>query len=135
MDDPYFSFCHNWNNKLDCTVFTTIRKYTPSNWKYYQSLHDRVIDIHVKKLVYCQATLRRFRRCRLRDLDKDLISVDTGISPDKSMVLFARFGILPDDDAVILTFQKVIPSEGHDDFKYSQESLKFIDKENRKKQS
>ena len=88
------SFCKNWNNKLDCEYFTTIRLSTSSNREYYFDSLNKVFDVRLKDKSYCKASLESMNEYSLHNLcDKNdyLVTLDTGLSVDKFYKLMERF--------------------------------------------
>ena len=43
-------FSHNWNNKLDGVIFTTIRRSTPRKNDYYIGCQGEVFDVQLNKI-------------------------------------------------------------------------------------
>ena len=100
-------FSRNWNNKLNNTVFTTIRKYTTIKYGYYSEQVGKVFDVVLMDTAILKATLvdiSMFYDCA--ELPYGLLAVDTGITERKEMKpLLEKFGI--DDEVIVLTFETV----------------------------
>ena len=98
-------FQHNWNHKLDCDMFTTIRRFTPDKFEYYFQLVDREFDVLVNGVTYCVATLVGLRKTMLRDVEPELLFTDTGI--EKPLELFNDFKLDLGSEVIILMFKRV----------------------------
>ena len=68
-------FSFNWNGKLSCAAFTTIRLYNPK--KYYQ---DNVYNVYLKDELVGTAQLIGIRRTQLSKLNEFVARLDTGYS-------------------------------------------------------
>lgn len=98
------SFSHNWNNKLDQKIFTTIRKYNLNKWNYYKGQEGKDFTVLLKNNVHCIVTLINVETDKLGMLPKGLICSDTGNIVDKAMDIFKRFGIAKQEEVIVLTF-------------------------------
>lgn len=73
----YIKFSHNWNNKLDCNIFTTIRDAT-DKFDYFRSMQGRVVDILLNGKRYCRAKVKLVRYGDLSQIPEDVKVNDTG---------------------------------------------------------
>lgn len=84
------TFVHNWNNKLDCDAFTTIRLRNDSKFrigfKYFIDLKENNHNTN-KGLTRC-ADLRHFK---IRDLNSFVTYLETGLNLKEGSELIARF--------------------------------------------
>ena len=99
-------FSHNWNNKLNCNVFTTIRKYTDNKADYYGCNVDGEFAIDLNGVIVGTAILVSVRLETLYKIPAEVIMVDSGLDREKAYDLFEKFGIKFGDDCLILTFKK-----------------------------
>ena len=101
-------FSHNWNNKLNNDIFTTIRNHTPEKELHYMSQIGNRLSVELNK--------KKFREARLIDVDVKeyveidiaLLRLDTGIQYIKEIEkVFIKFGMKDYlSDMLILTFAK-----------------------------
>lgn len=73
MNNYKIEFSFNWNNKLNCNVFTSIRLL---NWNKYRT--GRLYDIYLKKEFIKSAYLVEIRTFKLSSLDDFICLLDTG---------------------------------------------------------
>jgi hypothetical protein len=100
-------FSHNWNGKLNHTVFTTIRKWSAGKHNYYARKMEEDFQVILNDTTVCIATLISTNVARYDDIHFGLLAVDTGFSVRKQINnLFERFGIRAKDMCLILTFCK-----------------------------
>ena len=107
--DSVIKFSKNWNNKLECDVFTTIRDWSLEKQDYYLSNLTKIFDVELNgkkkceaKLIYvdCSAVLGR--------LSTAVLAMDTGlVEPQKIYELFKGFGIGLEDRVLLLIFERV----------------------------
>jgi len=96
-------FSENWNNKLDCDFFTTIRK--PDNFAYYSSRIGETFDVMLDGVKHSEAILLDSAMIDIGDITPELLVLDTGTMEYKT--LFEKFGIK--DKAVFCLFKKIKP--------------------------
>jgi hypothetical protein len=99
-------FSHNWNNKLECDMFTTIRKHTPDKHKYYTSEIGKEFRIMLNDLYQGMTVLDDVICARFDDIYYLLVEMDTGMKYHKAVGLFKSFGITEDTEVMILLFKK-----------------------------
>lgn len=81
------SFSHNWNNKLQCDFFSTIRLCPhPMYWEL-----GALYDIYLKEKQYKQrAKLMYAYHFKLENLTPAMAFLDTGMDKIRAMVLFEK---------------------------------------------
>jgi len=82
-------FSYNWNNKLECKAFTTIRK----SWRY--QVGDIVkVELHNKGNLYpelaFEAEIIDRRPLRLEHINDWIAQLDTGYSADECRQILQR---------------------------------------------
>jgi hypothetical protein len=101
-------FQHNWNRKLDCDVFTTIRRHTEEKENYYTHSIGEEFDVSVNGITYCYAKLVHLYCDHLSSTPNALLMVDTGKSnPEDAFKVFKDFGLSEHSQIIVLTFVKV----------------------------
>lgn len=81
------AFSYNWNNKLDCKYFTTLRL---RNSKYKVGLKYEILEKGVKKkTVECMA----IREITMSQISPFIAGVDTGYSVEETKNLLKRMYI------------------------------------------
>ena len=78
-------FSRNWNNKLSCDVFTTIRRH---NNHVYEGM---TVEIELNNRLLFYADVMGVMTMELYLLPVVLVCQDTGLRYDKSIELFRRF--------------------------------------------
>lgn len=107
MKNKQIKFSHNWNNKLDDSIFTTIRSSTPEKLKCYKDLVGYGFDVLLKNKKYCYAELQEAEEFLFDEIPDGLIMMDTGMNLTDAQQLFSDFGITYGDKAIILTFERI----------------------------
>jgi len=99
-------FKHNWNHKLDCDVFTTIRRHTQATEEYYLNcLVGEEFDVLVNGVTYCYARLENMYCDRLMNIPNAMLMVDTGAyTVFEAYEVFKEFGLSGDSQVIVLTF-------------------------------
>ena len=98
-------FSHNWNNKLDNDVFSTIRRHTSEKQQYYNSLVGATCNVLLEGMYHCNATLLRVTAYNYSDVDRHILALDTGIyDVAEQDALFSQFGCK--DRVLVLLFKK-----------------------------
>ena len=95
-------FSHNWNNKLNCTIFSTIRK----SKDYWYTQQNKPIEIMLNGVSMGTATLYKLIVLKFKDIRPATIEIDTGMEYNKALKLFKNFGIEKDTLVEILYFTK-----------------------------
>ena len=106
MKPPVIDFDENYNKKLDCQVFTTIRGATQEEEEHFMSLFGKIFDIHLRGEIYCKAKLVEESVYPFERLPLPFLYLDTGLTVmgDVSR-LFKRFGVGMGDNAIVLVFR------------------------------
>lgn len=104
------NFSHNWNNKLNCNIFTTVRNI--DKLSYYEERRGSIFEILLMGRVYSTARLIDVILIDLKDsnkyieiLTKILLMLDTGLRECEYEKVFEKFNIK--DKAVLLVFEKI----------------------------
>jgi hypothetical protein len=98
-------FQHNWNNKLGCDYFTTIRRFTPDKLEYYKTAVDDEFDVLLNGVSKGHAKLMGWRKSILSDIAPELLICDTG-SP-KAFDVFRKFGLTLSSEVLVLLFKNI----------------------------
>lgn len=81
------NFSHNWNNKLNCKSFTTIRLENSSKYKV-----GNVFDVHLKKQSIKKVMVLEVKPFFLRNLNEFMANLDTGYSsPETKEILIKMY--------------------------------------------
>ena len=72
-------FSKNWNRKLDCDYFTTIRLGSILKQKYYRANMRQVFDVKIKGQVHSRAILSSMQVTKLGELRHQMIFTDSGM--------------------------------------------------------
>ena len=109
-------FSHNWKNKLNCNIFSTIRKFTPEKYEYYKSKRGKIFDCLLKgKIIGKVKLINCWEYQHLWQLDYVLLMLDTGtITSIDAVQIFKRFGIQPEDPTILLLFKNIENAEKED---------------------
>jgi len=103
---PIIKFSHNWNNKLACKVFTTIRRWEEEKEKYYQGCVGKTFTVMLSNNKIGEAVLRAAYPEQISRIPVLILMLDTGMLdlPD-ILDLFKKFGVK--DKVIVLLFEKV----------------------------
>lgn len=85
MSDNVIGFSYNWNNKLDCKAFTTLRLHNP---KKYEIGCDYEIKLNDESLG--TATIVSIKSFKIDKLNEFITYLDTAYSPRKCEELIRR---------------------------------------------
>ena len=100
-------FSHNWNNKLNCTIFSTIRKSTAEKHFFYLKNIGQKFNIIVNDKKYSKAELRSVYFYKYKDIPKILLSLDVGDDDTRTIrEIFRKLGFKNDTECLILLFKK-----------------------------
>ena len=100
-------FSKNWNNKLNCDIFTTIRKSSVSKFKYYKSVLGQRFEVILKFEPFREVNLINVQELYLKEIPLHVLRLDTGIEDlAKIEEIFKEFGIGDYDKCLLLTFSK-----------------------------
>ena len=75
MSTPKINFSYNWNNKLGCKIFSTIRIYNPNK---YQIGQEYKIELNKKPIKI--ASITDMKTIYLKDINEFIAGIDTGYS-------------------------------------------------------
>ncbi|WP_026994680.1 hypothetical protein [Flectobacillus major] len=95
---PILNFAQNFNNKLDCPYFTTIRLNTP---KYKIGV---VFDIELQDTIIKKAEVLDIRILTLDTLDEWTCLLDAGLGLEETISLLKRFYQVSDWNTQELVF-------------------------------
>lgn len=101
-------FSHNWNNKLNNDIFTTIRSYTQEKFIYYDSKVGEQYGIILNHKVKCNAQLFRIQVKKYIEIPQEVLVLDTGETDFISIqTIFEKFGMKDiNDKMIVLWFKK-----------------------------
>ena len=86
MTLPTIRFSYNWNNKLNCTAFTTIRLHNPIKYKVNQ---EYIIELDGKKKQY-SAIVKSISIFKLKQLNEFMAHIDTGYSMNETKEILMK---------------------------------------------
>lgn len=101
IEENKIKFSHNWNSKLNCKFFTTIRK--PDVFSYYEQRIGEIFNVILNDEILCKALLRDATLTSLNKITPELLVLDAGTVDYKKM--FERFHVV--DQCVLLLFEKI----------------------------
>ena len=102
-------FSHNWNNKLDNDIFTTIRTHTSDKEKYYRKNIEEEFDIVLNCKDKCIVKLVGVDVKRFDKINDDILILDTGLMSIIDIEkVFYRFGMNTIKDKMIILMLKKI---------------------------
>lgn len=106
---PIIKFSKNWNNKLNNSLFTTIRGYDKEKLAYYQRCIDKAFDVYLDGIKYTQARLKIVSLYPFSAIPNILLAIDTGtVNHLENIAIFRKFGMVdPNAEMIILLFKKV----------------------------
>lgn len=96
-------FIKNWNKKIGCDYFTTIRRFTEKKYEYYKKKISKVDDIWIDEILYKKAKLIQIKVLQLKDVDDFLLVLDTG-SISYTEIL-KRFNLNSFDKVMVLLYE------------------------------
>lgn len=85
MSELRISFSYNWNNKLNCKAFTSIRMFNPSKY-----IEGEIYTVTLKNEVIKKARLIRVKKIKLQELDEFQARTDTGYSQKDCISLIEK---------------------------------------------
>lgn len=115
------NFENNYNNKLNCDIFTTIRKTDRNRYENYLLKTGEKFNITLNNEFYCLAQLIKVDHEKYSKMNDYLLVLDTGMTNFTGInQLMKKYGLKNiDDNMIILTFKKIklqspnFPEEGH----------------------
>ena len=110
-------FSYNWNRKLDCNAFTTLRLARPG---YYAEGQDYYVKL--KEQDRGLATLQRIKTLRLAQLNDFIAYLDTGYGLDQTIDIIKKMYKNQNinwetQELYLMLFVRVIPSRPEPNFK------------------
>jgi len=111
-------FKKNWNNKLNCRFFSTIRKVLPANPRYYLDKEGTVFNILMNQKIIGSARLIVIKEVKLGEIPEEILMLDTGLPPEEAMDVLKGFyknnGSEPKDEDLynILVFEALNIKKG-----------------------
>jgi hypothetical protein len=93
-------FSYNWNNKLDCLSFTTIR---PKSNKYKVG---QIYEILLKGNSKGKATIAEIKEFKLEKLNEFIARLDTGYNREKCIEIITT--MYKNQDVSKMTFQLIL---------------------------
>lgn len=79
------TFSYNWNNKLDCNCFTTLRKHVPSR---FQS--GKLFEVWFHGKPRCQVEVLDVKIITVDSLNSWIAYLDTGYSLKETYIILER---------------------------------------------
>ena len=79
------TFSYNWNNKLGCKAFTTIRLYNPNKYKIGETY-----KINLKKECIGAGKIIAIKNFMLKELNEFIAHIDTGYSKEECEKIIRR---------------------------------------------
>ena len=107
-------FMENHNNKLDCDIFSTIRRSNPEKMQYYKEGIGKVFEVMLNKELYCKARLFQVTpHPSLRCIPNGILMLDVGTNDVKELEnVFKKFQITWRQTPVMsLWFQRIKDEE------------------------
>ena len=75
MEAKKLKFMHNWNNKLNCDYYTTIRLIQNGNDKYWRK--NDILDVYIKETFLHNAEIIDIMKCDLKSIPNYLLLTDS----------------------------------------------------------
>ena len=85
MEALNISFSYNWNNKLDCNAFTTIRLFQPDKHKV-----DMPVSCILKGAKKCDGSIKKVKVFLLAEMTDYMAWLDTGYDKEKTIKIIKR---------------------------------------------
>ena len=114
-DKASVKFSHNWNHKLVCDYFTTIRAWTPEKEAYYRSLLQKKVRIQIKGVTQFFAEIRSVTVFRYSEVSTLVKILDTG--SENYDEVFKQFNIVGDDKMNYLALKGKVSLQRQNDDK------------------
>lgn len=102
-------FSHNWNNKLNNNIFTTIRKWDYSKEIYYKDSEEHTFEVMLNGEKQGNAKLIIVEVLFYKDIMPTILRLDTGKrGMGEIFEVFKKFGVSDlGDKVILLTFEKI----------------------------
>jgi len=103
------NFEENFNKKLDCDIFTTIRKTNRAKYESYLLRTGEKFNITLNNEFYCLAKLIKVDHEKYSKMNDYLLVLDSGMTNFVSInTLMKKYGLRSiDDNMIILTFERI----------------------------
>lgn len=102
-------FSHNWNNKLDNDIFTTIRTHSPDKERYYRKNIGLDFDVVLNCKDKCKVQLIGIEVKPFDKINDDILILDTGLMSIIDIEkVFYKFGMNTIKDKMIILILKKI---------------------------
>jgi hypothetical protein len=75
-------FGTNWNNKLTCSVFTTLRLHNPKKY-----IEGNILNVRMRLMDIAPVKIISVKSCYGRDLTEGLCLIDTGYSKRETLII------------------------------------------------
>ena len=102
---PKIKFLRNWNKKLNCDYFYTIRPYSLSKQQHYEDKTGEKFEVYVRgvlvgyaRLIHVNASLH------LNEIPFEFLVADTG--SEDPYAIYSTFGIGKGDKVILLLFRR-----------------------------
>jgi hypothetical protein len=79
------SFSYNWNNKLNCNAFTTIRLFQPDKY-----IIGEKYKVSLKGIPVCESVIINIKNFKLYDLNDFIAFIDTGYNKEECRKIILR---------------------------------------------
>ena len=83
-------FSKNWNNKLNSTIFSTIRLHNPIKYRKGDIYTVELLKNNVAEKIF-KAKILAIETKKLSNFSESELLLDSGISVDKTVALFSSF--------------------------------------------
>lgn len=98
-------FSRNWNNKLNCNVFSTIRKFNEEKYQYYKDSLYKTFKVMFNNEEFKKAVLVNVGMVTYSNIPMNILAADTGYVVKTDIdTIFKNFGISGNSRCIILTF-------------------------------
>lgn len=97
------AFSYNWNNKLDCKAFSTIRLHQPKRWVPLSKVH-----IQYKKEYRGTGTIMEVKVFKLPQLNQFMAFLDTGYNVEEAKKIIYRMYPKIDFETQLLNFILIV---------------------------
>lgn len=78
MSTQIISFSYSWNNKLDCSAFTTIRIHQPSKY-----VVGSIYEVNLKGKLHGRYKILDIKHFKLSQINEFVARLDTGYSKEE----------------------------------------------------
>src|SRR6218665_1822071 len=78
-------FSYNWNRKLNCKAFTTIRLHNPGKYAVGHSY-----EIFLKEKYHCHAKCIELKVFKMKDLNNYMAYLDTGYNKETTLEIVKK---------------------------------------------